>query len=75
VNVEPVDTADDELAAAVARLVPQLSESRTPPTREATTGSPAAIASTTTRPKVSSAEGKTKISALAYACESASPCM
>ena len=33
-NVEPVDTADDELAAAVARLVPQLSASRTPPTRE-----------------------------------------
>jgi ribosomal protein S18 acetylase RimI-like enzyme len=33
-NVEPVDMADDELAAAVARLVPQLSASRMPPTRE-----------------------------------------
>jgi ribosomal protein S18 acetylase RimI-like enzyme len=34
VNVERVERVDEALAAAVARLVPQLSASRTPPTRE-----------------------------------------
>ena len=33
-TVEPVETVDDAVAEAVARLVPQLSASRTPPTRE-----------------------------------------
>jgi ribosomal protein S18 acetylase RimI-like enzyme len=34
VNVERVESATDEVVAAVARLVPQLSPSRPPPTRD-----------------------------------------
>mmetsp|Transcript_49866 Transcript_49866/g.95298 ORF Transcript_49866/g.95298 Transcript_49866/m.95298 type:complete len:249 (-) Transcript_49866:671-1417(-) len=44
-----------------------------PPAATLTTGALEAIASSTTKPRVSDSEGMTKTSALAYACESASP--
>lgn len=46
VQVTPVDSVDDEMAAAVARLVPQLSRSSPPPSRadlEALVASPATV--------------------------------
>ncbi|GER55818.1 galactose oxidase/kelch repeat superfamily protein [Striga asiatica] len=44
-----------------------------PPALAATTGSPDDMASSTTRPSVSDSEGMTKMSPLAYACDSSSP--
>ena len=47
----PSTSAGDIASSKLNPVTPSSTTSRTPPTREATTGRPAAIASTTTRPK------------------------
>ena len=61
----PATSPATSSTAKVRPVTPSWTTSVTPPTLVETTGSPAAIASTTTSPKVSSAEVKAKMSALA----------